>query len=80
MCEVEIYMVTEVVLKCIFWDDVLCSFRKSKNVTLMHRCSSCSHYLRWETMMEEEDERLMDAIDREREELESHTGACGRVT
>jgi len=53
------------VLSCVFWDDVLCSHRKSAKFYVMDRCFECSHYLRFEHEMDAEDERVMDEIDKE---------------
>lgn len=50
------------VLKCVFWDDVLCSFRKSEKFTVMNRCFSCPHYLRFMREMDDEDRRLDDEV------------------
>jgi hypothetical protein len=53
----------KVVLKCVFWDDVLCSFRKDVRSGVMARCFECPHYRRFEREMDEEDERVMNEID-----------------
>ena len=50
------------VLSCLFWKDVLCSFRKSENFGFMDRCLKCSHYLRFL--------RLMHALDMKDDEIE----------
>jgi len=57
-------------LSCLFLDDVLCSFRESDGSGFMDRCLKCRRYKRFMREMDEEDERVMDEIDREREELE----------
>ena len=51
-------------LQCFFDVDVFCSFRRYENMHIMSRCFSCSHYRRVMCEMEEEDERVMDEIDR----------------
>ena len=52
-------------LSCLFLLDVLCSFRKSeKKFGIMDRCLKCEHYKRFLKEMAEEDERVMDEIDR----------------
>ena len=51
------------VLPCVFFDDVLCSYRKDVRSGVMGRCSKCRHYRRFEREMDEEDERIMDEID-----------------
>ena len=53
------------VLSCLFWDNVLCSRRKSSNDFKMDICSECSHFLRFEHEMDEEDERVNIEIDEE---------------
>jgi hypothetical protein len=45
-------------LPCVFWDDVLCSFRKYENVKILSRCFNCSHYKRFMDEMEEEDRKI----------------------
>jgi hypothetical protein len=54
------------VFTCVFFDDVLCSFRKSDKFAILDQCFKCPHYSRFEREMDEEDERVMDAIDEER--------------
>ena len=49
---------------CFFLRDVLCSFRKNENSGFMNRCSKCPHYERFLREMDEEDERVMDEIDK----------------
>lgn len=51
------------VLSCVFFDNVLCSHRKSAKIFIMNRCHECSHFLRFEREMDEEDEKMMDEID-----------------
>ena len=51
-------------LSCMFLDDVLCSFRKSEKFGIMNRCLKCRHYRRFMQEMAEEDERVMDEIDK----------------
>jgi hypothetical protein len=50
------------VLSCMFWNDVLCSFRKYEKFGLMNRCLKCEHYLRFEREMDEEDQELDDYV------------------
>ena len=52
------------VLSCMFLDDVLCSFRKSEKFGVMDRCMKCRHYEEFLREMDEEDEKVMDEIDR----------------
>ena len=58
------------VLSCVFYDDFLCSFRKSKKFGVMGRCLKCSHYERFLRVMADEDEKVMDEIDRMRDEAD----------
>ena len=52
-------------LSCLFILDVLCSFRKSEKVFgIMDRCLKCKYYLEFLKVMQEEDEKVMDEIDR----------------
>jgi hypothetical protein len=53
-------------LRCVFLNDVLCSFRKSDKFTILDKCSNCPHFTRFEREMGEEDQRIMDEIDEER--------------
>jgi hypothetical protein len=50
-------------LPCLFRDDVPCPYRRDKKFGLMVRCFKCSHYERFMTEMQKEDERIMDEID-----------------
>jgi len=50
--------------KCAFWDDVLCSFRKTERFAIMDRCLKCSHFARFNREMDEEDEKVMDEIEK----------------
>ena len=56
--------VKEKLLSCMFFSDILCSFRKSEKFGVMDRCLKCPHYFRFLREMEEEDERVMDEIDK----------------
>jgi len=51
-------------LSCFFLEDVLCTFRKAYASGIMNRCLTCPHYRRFEKEMDEQDERVMDEIDR----------------
>jgi len=48
---------------CVFFDDVLCSFRKVKAFYVMDRCFECSHYKRFEREMEKEENEFWAEID-----------------
>jgi hypothetical protein len=50
-------------LSCVFFDDVLCSFRKSERSGIMSKCWKCPYFKRFEWEMDEEDARVMDEID-----------------
>lgn len=52
------------ILPCVFFDDVLCSFRRSEKFGIMNRCLKCPHYRRFMRDMEEEEERVWAEIDR----------------
>lgn len=54
-------------LACVFLPDVLCSYRKDAKFGVMSRCYKCPQYERFMRKMDEEDERVMDEIDKERE-------------
>jgi hypothetical protein len=51
------------VFKCLFFEDVLCSFRKSEKFAILDQCFKCPHYSRFIREMDEEDQRVMDEID-----------------
>jgi hypothetical protein len=54
-----------------FYEDVVCPYPKiAKEKRVGSVCPNCSHYERFMREMDAEDERIMDEIDREREELE----------
>lgn len=51
-------------LRCLFWLNIWCAFRKSKAITgVMDRCMKCKHYLEFLKVMDEEDAKVMDEID-----------------
>jgi hypothetical protein len=43
-------------LPCVFFDDVMCSFRKDEKVGVLGRCFSCRHYLRFMADMDKQEE------------------------
>lgn len=59
---------------CLFLDDVVCVNRNSvyklRVFSVPKFCFGCSHYDAFILMMEEEDERIMNEIDRERAVLD----------
>ena len=59
------------VSSCIFFDDVLCSFRKDLRFGMMSKCFKCPEYRRFEREMDEEDERVMNEIDNIRKHPET---------
>jgi hypothetical protein len=48
------------VLSCVFFDDVLCSFRKSQKPKIMARCLKCSRYKRFGREMEKEEDEFFE--------------------
>jgi len=55
-------------LSCLFLPDIFCSHVKSeKSRGLMDRCLKCRYYEEFLNIMAEEDEKVMDEIDRMRE-------------
>ena len=61
-----LFLVDENVLKlllCLFFDDVLCAYRKDAKFTVMARCLKCRHYMRFEREMDEADQKFMDEVD-----------------
>jgi len=44
------------ILPCVFFDDVLCSFRKDAKVAVMGRCFACRHYERFMAEMDKREE------------------------
>ncbi len=57
-------------LSCVLLENVSCPFRKSERFGIMNRCLNCPVLKRLEREMDEEDERVMDEIDRVRSKLE----------
>jgi len=45
------------VLSCVFFDDVLCSYRKYEGFGLMNRCFTCREYRRFMREMAKQDEK-----------------------
>jgi hypothetical protein len=62
----------KVLLSCVFFENVLCSFVRSAKLGVMVRCYECPQYRRFEAEMDAEDERMMDEIDDIREHPERH--------
>lgn len=56
--------VKDKLFSCFFLSDVLCSFRTNEKFGVMSRCLKCPHYRRFVREMDEEDERVMDEIDK----------------
>jgi len=54
---------SEKLLSCVFFSDVLCSFRKSARFYVMDRCPECSHYKRFEQQMDKEERKTMEEFD-----------------
>ena len=54
-------------LSCVFFDDVICSFRKGeRGVRIMDRCLKCRHYVRFLREMEKEEDEFFDYVERVR--------------
>jgi len=51
-------------LSCILLDDVLCSYRKTKDFRIMERCFTCQHYTRFLREMQEGEDKTFEEIDR----------------
>lgn len=66
------------ILPCVFWDDVLCSYRKYEGFGLMDRCLKCPHYERFLCEMEDEEEAFFEEVERARERLEKERGGLER--
>jgi len=59
------------VLSCMFYDDILCSYRKSEKFGVMDRCLKCRHYEEFLREMEEFEDEAFEELDRlEREKLD----------
>ena len=50
-------------LRCVFYDNVLCSYRKSLRCGVMDRCLKCDYYVTFMHEMAEEDDKVMDELD-----------------
>ena len=48
---------------CAFLNNVVCSYQKYDKPVVLERCFSCSHYRRFNRMMDKEDEKVMDEIE-----------------
>lgn len=53
-------------LRCYFYDNVLCSFRKSLRSGIMPQCYTCRHYKRFKREMAEEEEEFFEEVERAR--------------
>lgn len=51
-------------LSCIFFEDVLCSFRKDEDFRLMERCLECPQHARFFREMEEEEDEFFAECDK----------------
>jgi hypothetical protein len=60
-------------LPCLYLNKVLCPHpKREKFRPLDYRCFQCHRFKEWEKVMEEEDERIMNEIDRIRENPEAY--------
>ena len=48
------------ILSCVFFDDVLCSFRRSEKSGIMDRCMNCEHFARFNREMQKEEEEFFE--------------------
>ena len=48
---------------CVFFDDVLCSFRKSEKSGIMNRCFDCRYYKKFVEEKEKEEEEFWREVD-----------------
>jgi hypothetical protein len=46
------------ILPCMFFDGVLCSYRRDAKFGMLARCFNCSHYSRFMQEMEDEDKKI----------------------
>lgn len=59
---------------CLYLDDVVCPHPKRENLrSLDYRCFQCRHFKKWEKMMDEEDARVADEIERIRKNPEAYS-------
>lgn len=56
--------VKEKLLCCLFWSEVLCSFRRSEKSVIMERCFSCVHYKRFVEEMEREEDAFFEEAEK----------------
>lgn len=52
--------------RCSFFDDVVCSFKKSDKFVVLRRCLKCSHSERFMREMEQEENMFFDEAKRMR--------------
>jgi RNase P subunit RPR2 len=52
---------------CVLWADVTCRYRKSETVTMMVRCWHCQEFKRFLREMDEDDAKMMNDIEKERD-------------
>ena len=58
------HSVEKKLLSCLFWLDVLCSYRRRyEKLGIMDRCLKCPHYFRFLREMDKEDQKVMDEVD-----------------
>jgi len=56
-------LVKKKLFSCLFLSDVLCSYVKGQRSGVLDRCMKCRHYERFLSIMDAEDEKVMDEID-----------------
>ena len=52
------------VLSCVFFDDVLCSYRKNVKLGVMGRCFKCRYYKRFKRESDKEEEEFFEEVER----------------
>lgn len=56
-------------LRCVLYDNVLCSYRKNLRSGIMPQCYTCRHYKRFKRDRAEEEEEFFEEVKRARERL-----------
>lgn len=66
-------MVERECMPCFYLDNVVCPHPKREQFrSLDYRCFQCRSFKKWEKIMDEEDERMMNEIDMIRENPEAY--------
>lgn len=62
--EVAVLMVQVKLLSCIFFADVLCSYRKDDDFRIMARCLECPQHARFIREMDEEEDKFFAEVEK----------------